>query len=660
MNQTRRKFIKLGGLTTLASLSGLGLTLFNCESNDDVSIDENNNLNISGVSIPSVVEVDRNGQTTLTGKGFMVGDTITFVSSTNPSSFSGTVVQVSASTFTFSIPSTFESNTYKVSVSRNNNSLFLGNILFYVVANTNIPDVDGKNIKGVVYSNGEGVANVVVSDGYNLTVTDTEGRYYLSSNKKTGFVFISIPGNYEVVNVGSAPQFFKRVSSSLETIEQKDFSLIKVQNEEHVVLSLADWHLANRNNDLEQFTTKVLPDINSTIEKYTAKGSKVYALTLGDLTWDAYWYNNNFGLNDYVPYMNKVNAPVFNLIGNHDNDPYFSNDWEAENKYRDSIGPTYYSFNLGKVHYVVLDSVEYVNSGGSQGTIGSRNFNEMLTNDQIEWLKKDLATITDKSTPIVLAMHTPLYKNPTVNASGHQINAKDLSNANTLINVLANFSTVHVLSGHAHINFSVEEEQNIMEHNTAALCATWWWTGRNGYANNHICKDGSPGGYGIWQINNTDIKWRFKGIGLDENYQFRTYDVNSIHITAANYAPNVNDADLENYADEYASPSTNNQVLINVWGYDSKWKIEVSENSLLLPVTRVAAKDPLHIISYEALRLNAGAKPTNAFVTNKTTHFFKVNATTADSTLIIKVTDRFGNVYTENMVRPKALTLDMV
>ncbi|NJX15846.1 calcineurin-like phosphoesterase C-terminal domain-containing protein [Tamlana crocina] len=658
MSQSRRKFIKLSGLTTLASVSGLGFTLLNCESNDEVEIDENNDLNISSVSIPSSLDVSRDGQTTLTGKGFKVGDTIEFVSSTTSQSFSGTVVEVSDSTFTFAIPANFESGNYAVSVLRNTNKLLLGNILCNVIANTNIPDVAGKNIKGVVYCNGEGIANVTVSDGYEVTVTDAQGRYYLASLKKTGFVFISVPGNYEVTNVGSAPQFFKRVSNSTETVEQKDFSLIQVNNDNHVVLSLADWHLANRNNDLEQFTSKVLPDINNTIDKYSANGTKVYALTLGDLTWDAYWYNNNFGLNDYVPYMNKINAPVFNLIGNHDNDPYYANDWEAENKYRDIIGPTYYSFNLGKVHYVVLDSVEYINSGGSQGTVGSRNYNERLTNDQIEWLKKDLATITDKSTPIVLAMHTPLHKHPSLDANGSQVNTTDLLNASTLKNALSEFATVHVLSGHTHVNFSVEEH-NIMEHNTAALCATWWWTGRNGYAGNHICKDGSPGGYGIWEMNNRDIKWRFKGIGYDEDYQFRTYDLNSIHITAANYAPNSNDTDLADYADVYASPSANNDVLINVWGYDSQWQIEVLEGNTPLEISRVSAKDPLHIISYDALRLNAGATPTSAFVTNKTAHFFKVTAAMPDATLSIKVTDRFGNVYTENMVRPKALTLDM-
>lgn len=658
MNQSRRKFIKIGGLTTIAGFSGLGFTLLSCSSDNSI-IDENNSLNISGVSIPSSINVAKAGELMLTGKGFRVGDTMEFESLINKNLiFKGTVVSVTENTFTFSVPSDFESGNYKVKVIRNAQALILGNILFNVVANTNIPDISGKNIKGVVYSNGKGVPGVVVSDGYEVAVTDSEGRYYLSSLKKAGFVFISVPGNYEVTNTGSAPQFFKRVSNSLDAIEQRDFSLLKVDNDKHVVLSLADWHLANRNNDLEQFTSKVLPDINATINKYSSDGTKVYALTLGDLTWDGYWYSNNFGLNEYVPYMNKINAPVFNLIGNHDNDPYFANDWDAENKYRDVLGPTYYSFNLGKVHYVVLDSVEYINTGGTQGTIGSRNYSERLTNNQLEWLKKDLATITDKSTPIVLAIHTPLYKQPSLDANGNQINTVDLLNGDVLKNIVSEFTKVHVLSGHTHINYTVEEG-NIMEHNTAAICATWWWTGKNGYANNHICKDGSPGGYGIWKMNGNDIKWLYKSIGYTEDYQFRAYDLNSVHITSAKYAPNSTDALLAPYSDVYATPSSNNEVLINVWGYNVQWKIEVTENNQPLKVSRVKEKDPLHIISYEALRLNAGATPTDAFETEKTPHFFKVKATTVNSTLTIKVTDRFGNVYTEIMERPKALTLGM-
>src|SRR5690606_19735069 len=113
---------------------------------------------------------------------------------------------------------------------------------------------------------------------------------------------------------------------------------------------------------------------------------------------------------------------------------------------------------------------------------------------------------------------------------------------------------------------------------------------------------------------------------------------------------------LKPYAGTYANESNKNEVLINVWGFDDEWNIEVTENGVPLAVNRVDVKDPLHIISYEALRLNANATPTKDFVTSNSSHMFKVTASNATNTLVIKVTDRFGRVYTENMERPKALT----
>ena len=107
------------------------------------------------------------------------------------------------------------------------------------------------------------------------------------------------------------------------------------------------------------------------------------------------------------------------------------------------------------------------------------------------------------------------------------------------------------------------------------------------------------------------------------------------------------------YTSVYASPNSSNEVLINVWGYDEKWEIEVKEDGRSLDVQRVIMKDPLHIISYEAQRLNAGATPTSAFVTNTTAHLFKVKASSPTSTLYINVIDRYGNLYSEVMERPK-------
>ena len=49
--------------------------------------------------------------------------------------------------------------------------------------------------------------------------------------------------------------------------------------------------------------------------------------------------------------------------------------------------------------------------------------------------------------------------------------------------------------------------------------------------------------------------------------------------------------------------------------------------------------------------------PNQSFNTAATQHLFRVQASEANSTLVITVTDRFGNVSTQTMTRPKAFTV---
>ncbi|TDS13841.1 calcineurin-like phosphoesterase C-terminal domain-containing protein [Sphingobacterium paludis] len=614
---------------------------------------ESNKLDLGDVRIPLVWDVVKESTTQILGRGFQINDEITFAPLDGlTKSFSMRISEAQETQALLKLPADFVEGRYTITASRGNAQQTLGTSSFNFVLRADIPDMDGKTVKGIIHVAGKGLGNVVVSDGYDVTRTNEEGVYYLSSNKRTGYVFVSIPGNYEMVSTNqNLPLFYRYLNANPAVIDTRDFELKPVNNENHVMLGLADMHLANRNDDLAQFQNGFIADANQQIANVQSEGKKVYALTLGDLTWETYWYSNSFMLPEYVKEIATLNAPVFNTIGNHDNDPYFASDWLSENAYRRILGPTYYSFNIGQVHYIVLDNIEYINSGGANGSIGSRNYNAKLVEQQIDWLKKDLATV-DPATPIILATHIQLHNAPASNGS---LPGFRMSNGQQLVDLFAGFSQVHVLTGHTHINNNVVRDNSFMEHNTAAICATWWWTGRNGYANNHIAPDGSPGGYAVWDATGKVLKWRYKAIGYEDNYQFRSYDLNTVHITSAKYAPDVN---VENqrlvtqYAFDFAQENKANEVLINVWGYDPKWTIAVTEQGVSLPVQRVSSYDPLHIISYAMKRINVNAVPT--FDSSNTSHMFKVKASSASSTLQIRVTDRFGNSYTEQMERPKA------
>ena len=69
------------------------------------------------------------------------------------------------------------------------------------------------------------------------------------------------------------------------------------------------------------------------------------------MTWDRYWYDRNFRLPHYRQWLsrNGYSVPVFHAMGNHDNDPYVQGDAPGQLSYCRTLGPNYYSFNLGKV-----------------------------------------------------------------------------------------------------------------------------------------------------------------------------------------------------------------------------------------------------------------------------------------------------------------------
>ena len=79
-----------------------------------------------------------------------------------------------------------------------------------------------------------------MSDGYEVAVSDVDGVYYLASQKKNGYVFISVPGNYEAPPVDNIPQFFKRLRAGESTVERVDFELTAAANDRHVTLAIAD------------------------------------------------------------------------------------------------------------------------------------------------------------------------------------------------------------------------------------------------------------------------------------------------------------------------------------------------------------------------------------------------------------------------------------
>ena len=85
------------------------------------------------------------------------------------------------------------------------------------------------------------------------------------------------------------------------------------------------------------------------------------------------------------------------------------------------------------MHFIGLVNVMNLQAGGSLGSLGS---------EQLEWLRQDVAGLTD-STPIVVFAHVPLW-------TVHQPWGWGTEDAAQALALLRRFGSVTVLNGHVH------------------------------------------------------------------------------------------------------------------------------------------------------------------------------------------------------------------
>ena len=598
------------------------------------------------------------------GHGPLISDKVRLKAVDGGTDYTFPISELGDDYFTFTIGDSFNSGTYEFLIVRGSQEKSFGKVVYTFIANSDLKPADGATVYGIVSCNGKGVSGVKVSDGYYIVVTDRDGVYQLSSQKANGYVFLTIPSGYEVAATGILPQFSQHTRQAAGVPERIDFTLYEAGDQtNHEMLIFGDMHLAGgKQNDRTQFA-KFTGDVNAYLTANASK--KIYGLTLGDMTWDLYWYSRNYCFKQYLADINTIKGlQIFHCMGNHDHDMNATGDWDTAMPFKlgldkdgkddkdlynkgIGIGPNYYSFDIGKVHYIVLDDIVCTNATASTTNGDYRTYLERVSTEGINWLRKDLAYV-GKSTPVVVAMHAPLY-----DQSGNQ----SLGNASELVACFTGFENVRFVTGHSHKIWNVDKG-SIHENNTGAVCGAWWWGGSFN-ATLNVAQDGAPAGYRIMDVKDKTMTSTFKATGRDAGYQFRTYDRNSILLNPADYGVSAYASECSSYLTTYGaynSASSANEVLLNVWDYDPTWSIDVTENGKKLDVSRVSAYDPLYLITYAMQRFKSSSS--FGFNPSKTSHMFKVTASSPTSTLEIKVTDDEGRVYTETMTRPKSFGIN--
>lgn len=500
---------------------------------------------------------------------------------------------------------------------------------------------------------GTPVEFAVVSDGVNCVRTGADGVYQLSSAKKNAIVYVCPPPYYTVGGVDSQPQFYKNLEKDATVAERHDFVLIPDPDQDnHTRFVFGDIHVYN-DNSAGYFTNLFVSKVNKMLLPGVYKIP--VGLTLGDMSWDLHWYKSNYRNTKYIALANALKLPVFNTVGNHDHDMKFEGhwinsrqeledtgeDWTVEIPYRQKQGPTCYSWNIGKIHYISMDDVLTLDDG--TGADDGRGCTLGFTEPDLNWLKEDLKFVSPGK-PIVLSVHIPFSNIEGTRRSSYEGLTRFAGlNSEHMLEPFKGHNLQLVLSAHIHNLYNNQVSiggLSFPEFNCGAVCGHFWSTSSKGLS---ICSDGVPNGFRILEWSGEKLASNiYQPLEKNGFYPFRSYDRNCIELTGEK-------VQSESMASGYYLKSTDNYVYISIWDWKSGWSLSVTENGKELNVENLGRLyDPLALLM-RSNGMSSVAKP--GF------EMRRVKASSANSTLVITVRDEYGHVATETMKRPKEFSI---
>lgn len=251
-------------------------------------------------------------------------------------------------------------------------------------------DADGDGRRG---PGEQGIADVVVCSRSGCAQTGADGVYEVQVEPGYRVVWVRQPDGYR-----ASQGFWRRVPADPfewlvnfaleEAASPREFSFIHA----------SDTHL-----DAES-----LPRIRR-LREITEQRGVDFVLITGDLIRDALRVPESTARERYDLFREERDqfpVPVWVVPGNHENFGIerdlsgVSADHPLYGKamYRRLLGPTYYSFDYGGVHFVALDTVD----------IEDQYYYGHVDSTQLSWLEEDLSLVAE-NVPIVTFNHIPLF-----------------------------------------------------------------------------------------------------------------------------------------------------------------------------------------------------------------------------------------------------------
>jgi hypothetical protein len=311
------------------------------------------------------------------------------------------------------------------------------------------------NASGTLDAGERGLPGVAVSNQVDVVVTEADGNFRLEGSKGYGIVFVSVPDGYRSVG-----DFWRHIGKSASTTLA--FALARSPAPtDFTFVHASDTHLSEKSLARTQRFRALVDSLKP-----------AFVLVSGDLVRDALRVPEAEATGYYQMYLRETarfTAPVWNVPGNHE---IFgiermtslvspANPLYAKAMYRHFLGPDYYSFTFGGIHFVGLNSVDY-DDLWYYGHVDST---------QIAWLRKDLETVPP-ATPVVTFNHIPFFSTreilsgytddppapSLITVNHHTVFRHTVSNAADVLAAIGGHPYPLALGGHIHMRESIEYE----------------------------------------------------------------------------------------------------------------------------------------------------------------------------------------------------------
>jgi len=455
-------------------------------------------------------------------------------------------------------------------------------------------DASPVRIRGRVSVGRRGLGGVAVSDGVQVVRTAPDGGYELVSSAGRDFVHLSIPRGHRIpTSATGTGAFYRRIQPDASGHMNASFSLdtLEVDDTRHAALIMPDVQTQNA-YEMDRYHAETVPDVQATV---AGLGDlEVVGLSAGDIMFD--------DLSLYPRYeeaVRRMGVPFFQVIGNHDLDFDGATDEATTRTFSEHFGPRYYSFDRGDVHYVVLDDVLY-HGAGYIGYLGY---------DQLRWLENDLALV-ESGSPVILVTHIPVVGTRHIREGERSPSTSgSITNREVLYRLLEDFDA-HVVVGHTHEN-DHNYSNGVHEHVSGTVCGAWW--------SGDICGDGTPNGYSVYEVEGSEVRWRYKATGQDDDHQMRVYA-------------------------RGADPEAPGEIVANVWDADEGWTVRWYEDGDRRGAMQARlGRDPRSVVEHLGPDLPARRDWVEPY---PTAHLYRAEVPAGHGRITVEAIDRFGRVYT--------------